>query len=261
MSAWNVDVYTKFLDLRTRPARDLLAVIPSSFQPKIVYDLGCGPGNSTVLLKNRWPAASVIGVDSSVEMLKKACAEHPDILFTAGDIDHFSSPEKVDCLFANASLHWCDDHEVLIPKLTKNMSEGGIFAIQMPNNFHFPTHQAAVKLLENHVEWKKHLNKLIYGSMTKPRYLLSEYYDLFTVAGMHSIQCWETEYYQRMPDYRGIFDWVSGTALRSLLAAMDEENRKKFADAYVDAISNCYPIQADGSVLLPFRRVFIVATK
>ena len=261
MSAWNVDIYSKFLDLRTRPARDLLAAIPASFQPKIVYDLGCGPGNSTVLLKNRWPEANVTGVDSSAEMLKKASSEHPDICFTTGDIEHFSSSEKVDCLFANASLHWCDTHEILIPKLVKTIHDGGFFAMQMPNNFHAPTHQVAVQVLQSHAEWHQYLDKLIYGPMAKPRYLLSEYYDLLTVSGMHAIQCWETEYYQKMPNYRGIFDWVSGTVLRSLLAKMDDVTRKKFADAYVDTISNAYPLQADGSVLPPFRRVFVVAAK
>ena len=116
-NAWNAKIYSQFLDLRTRPARDLLSAIPDSFQPKTVYDLGCGPGNSTILLKDRWPHAEIVGLDSSLDMLEEAKTSYPDINFIEGDIAHFSPREKIDCLFANASLQWLDEHEVLIPKL------------------------------------------------------------------------------------------------------------------------------------------------
>src|SRR5688572_4859901 len=115
-TSWNAKDYSQFLDLRTQPSRDLLAAIPDSFQPRTVYDLGCGPGNSTVLLKDRWPHANVIGMDSSSDMLHEAKHTYPDIEFEKGDIAGFSPKEKIDCLFANASLQWLDHHEVLIQK-------------------------------------------------------------------------------------------------------------------------------------------------
>src|SRR5215472_5948603 len=124
-TAWNVKNYSQFLDLRTRPARDLLSAIPDSFQPHIVYDLGCGPGNSTILLKNRWPQANIIGLDSSSAMLQEAKTSYPDTHFIKGDIASFSPAEKIDCLFANASLQWLDQHEILIPKLLQLLSPGG----------------------------------------------------------------------------------------------------------------------------------------
>src|SRR5205814_7169981 len=116
---WNSEIYSQFLDLRTRPARDLLSIIPNSFQPKTVYDLGCGPGNSTALLKERWPYAVVVGVDSSPNMLKAAKAAYPNLEFIQDDIALFESAEKIDCLFANASLQWLNHHETLIPRLLK----------------------------------------------------------------------------------------------------------------------------------------------
>src|SRR3990167_7891622 len=113
MDSWNAKTYSQFLNLRTRPARDLLSGIPDSLQPKTVYDLGCGPGNSTILLKNRWPHAKIIGLDSSLNMLEKAKASYPDIDFVKADIANFSPPEKIDFLFANASLQWVDEHKIL----------------------------------------------------------------------------------------------------------------------------------------------------
>lgn len=255
---WNAKTYAQFLDLRTRPARDLLSAIPDFFQPKTIYDLGCGPGNSTILLKNRWPQAKLVGLDSSLDMLEEAKSAYPDIDFIKGDIAQFSLTEKVDCLFANASLQWLDEHEILIPKLLKLINPGGILGIQMPNNFHAPSHQVSIRILQNNPIWHPFLKKLRYGILTKPFYKLSWYYDLLAKAGASALQLWETEYFQEMADYQEIFDWVKGTGLRSVLSAMDSANQTQFANAYIKAIANEYPLQANNKILLPFRRVFMV---
>ncbi len=259
--AWNAKTYSQFLDLRTRPARDLLAAIPHSFQPKVVYDLGCGPGNSTILLKERWPHAKITGLDSSLDMLDQAKAAHPDIHFVKGDIAHFSPTEKIDCLFANASLQWLDEHEVLMAKLLQLLNPDGAFGFQMPNNFHSPSHQITLKILQSNTAWQPLLNKLRYGILTKPFYKLPWYYDLLTKLGARSLQFWETEYFQEMSHYQGIFDWVKGTGLRPVLSAMDTENQTLFSDAYVEAIANEYPMQANNKILLPFKRIFMIGYK
>jgi trans-aconitate 2-methyltransferase len=255
---WEAKTYSQFLGLRTRPARDLLAAIPDTFQPKTVYDLGCGPGNSTILLKNRWPQAKVIGLDSSPDMLNAAKAIYPAITFIQEDISSFTPIEKVDGLFANASLQWLDNHESLIPKLLQYLTVNGVLAIQMPNNFHAPTHQVTLHILQNHGVWKKLLKELRYGLLTKPFYHPPWYYDLLIKAGAKNIQLWETEYFQEMPNHQAIFDWVRGTALRPVLSAMDEASAEQFAKIYLEAIVNAYPLQINHKVLLPFSRLFIV---
>jgi trans-aconitate 2-methyltransferase len=254
---WNPEIYSQFLDLRTRPARDLLAAIPNSFQPEIVYDLGCGPGNSTILLKERWPDAAVVGLDSSPNMLKAASAAYPDLEFIEADIASFTPTEKIDCLFANASLQWLDHHETLIPRLLKLMNPAGVLAIQMPNNFHSPLHQVGIRVLQTHSSWRPFIKKLRHGLRDKPVYQLPGYYDLLMKAGVGHCLLWETEYFQEMPDYRHIFDWVKGTYLRSVLDEIENENQ--FAQAYVEAISKEYPLQANHKILLPFKRIFMIA--
>jgi trans-aconitate 2-methyltransferase len=258
IDSWNAKTYSQFLDSRTRPARDLLAAIPDSFQPNTIYDLGCGPGNSTILLKKRWPDANVVGLDSSLAMLEEAKKTYPDIHFINGDIATFSPSEKMDCLFANASLQWLDTHEILIPKLLQLINPGGVFGIQMPNNFHSPSHQVTIRILQNHVTWQPFLKNLRYGVLTKPFYNLLWYYDLLINTGAKSLQLWETEYFQEMLDYQEIFDWVKGTGLRPVLSAMDTKDQTKFADAYINAISKEYPLQKNKKILLPFRRVFMI---
>src|SRR3990167_9582613 len=157
--AWNANIYSQFIDFRTRPAGDLLAAIPNTFHPKTVYDLGCGPGNSTILLKNRWTEAKIVGLDSSVDMLNEAKTLYTEIHFIEGDIAHFEPKEKIDCLFANASLQWVDQHEKIIPKLCQFLNVGGILAVQMPNNFHSPMHQITLEILQSNKNWQSYIKR------------------------------------------------------------------------------------------------------
>lgn len=255
---WNAKIYQQFLDARTRPACDLLAAIPDSFHPQTICDLGCGPGNSTILLKNRWPQAHIIGLDSSADMLREAQERYPDIHFLQGDIAHFAPIEKMDCLFANASLQWVNDHQLIFPKLLDLINDEGILAIQMPNNFHSPSHQLIIKVLQGNAVWQPLLNNLIYGVCTEPLYQLPWYYDLLTKADAGSLQLWETEYFQEMAGYEAIFDWLKGTGLRPVLSVMDRGDQTLFASLLVKALAKAYPMQANQRVLLPYRRVFMV---
>jgi trans-aconitate 2-methyltransferase len=261
MDSWSSKNYSQFLDLRTRPARDLLASISDAINPKLVYDLGCGPGNSTILLKNRWPNAEIIGLDSSLNMLEEARVLYPDIKFIQGNIADFSPPEKIDCFFANASLQWLDDHEVLLPKLIQFLHEGGAFGIQMPNNFHSPSHQVTLKILQTNENWNSLLKQLRYGILKEPFYNLSWYYDLLIKAGAKNIQLWETEYFQQMSDHQGIFEWIKSTGLRPILTQMNSENQKNFENLYVKAVSNEYPVQVNNKIMLPFKRIFMTGYK
>jgi trans-aconitate 2-methyltransferase len=258
---WNAKIYKQFLELRTRPARDLLSAIPGSFQPTTVYDLGCGTGNSTILLQERWPDAKIVGLDSSSDMLEEAKASYPPINFIKDDIAYFSPVEKVDCLFANASLQWLDKHEILIPKLIEFINPGGIFGVQMPNNFHSPSHQITIKILQSSPDWQPFLKNLRYGVLTEPFYKLPWYYDLLIKSGIHSLHLWETEYFQEISSYQGIFDWVKGTGLRPVLSAMNTDNQTQFANTYVSAIAKEYPLQSNNKILLPFRRIFMIGSK
>ncbi|MBB71013.1 MAG: trans-aconitate methyltransferase [Legionellales bacterium] len=258
---WNADTYAKFLTARTRPARDLLAAVPQDAAPAVIYDLGCGPGNSTVLLQQRWPHATIIGLDSSSTMLEAARKDYPEIDFIEGNIEHFAPDEQIDLLFANASLHWLEDHPILFSKLTQTLNPGGTLAVQMPNNFHLPAHQITIDLLQSRETWQPLLNTLQYGALTAPRFELANYYDILSNVGLTNILLWETTYYQEMPNSEAIFEWTKGTGLRPVLSAIDPADKDEFIDLYLKAIDKAYPKQANGKVLFPFRRVFMVGMR
>src|SRR5215475_13422910 len=139
MPTWDPRQYLKFADHRLRPALDLLAQIPLE-APAAVYDLGCGPGNITRLLAERWPAARVTGIDSSPEMLTKARQEAPAIAFAQADIARWAAPAPVDLLFSNSTLQWLEDHTTLFPRLLGQLAPGGVLAVQMPHNHDAPSH-------------------------------------------------------------------------------------------------------------------------
>lgn len=258
---WDATIYSEFLDARTKPARDLLAAIPLSFSPATCHDLGCGPGNSTALLKERFPNAQIFGIDSSRDMLKKAQAEYPDIYFSEQDIGIFEPTEKIDCIFANASLHWVANHDVLLPKLAKMLTDTDILAIQMPNNFHSTAHQTALHILQSNETWKDLSNKLCYGVLTNPMYDASHYHDLLAHNKFSAILCWETTYFQEMNDHIAIFNWIKGAGLRPALVQMNKQHLNQFEKIYVEMLQEKYPTQTNGKILFPFRRLFLIGIK
>ncbi len=258
---WNAKRYSQFSVARTRPASDLLSAIPESLNPNLIYDLGCGPGNSTILLKDRWPNARVIGIDSSQDMLKQARSQYPQLDFLEGNIAEFSAAEKIDLIFANASLHWVDQHETVIPNLIHSLNHQGILAIQMPNNFHRPSHQITIQILQNNQAWKPFLKELQYTALSTPRFQFAFYYNLLIQSELTQLNLWETEYYQEMPNHQSIYDWTSGTGLRPVLSALDSHDKPLFVKQYIDELTKAYPLQPNGKVLFPFRRIFMVGIK
>lgn len=256
---WDPKTYSQFLDARTKPARDLLSAISETVKPNLIYDLGCGPGNSTILLSKRWPKAKIVGIDSSEEMLKLARSKYSQIEFILADIAHFSIPEKSDLIFANASLQWIDNHEPLVPNLVSQLNHQGILAIQMPNNFHCPSHQITIQILKNHPNWKSLLKNLRYSVLTTSLYKMADYYNFLITSGLTNLILWETEYYQEMENHHAIFEWASGTGLRPILSKMDEANKALFVKKYVDQLAYAYP--SNGKVLFPFKRIFMVGSK
>jgi trans-aconitate 2-methyltransferase len=250
MPTWDDAQYLKFVDARTRPARELLSRVPLPAAARVI-DLGCGPGNSTALLQARWPAARITGVDSSAEMLRSARAELTGVEWVQEDVRTYRAEGKVDVLFANAVLHWLPDHESLFPALLAQLRAGGALAVQMPYNFEEPSHRLMRELPG---PWAARLSALRDSTpVASPTF----YYDLLAPHAT-SVDLWQTRYEQVMPDANGIVEWVKGTGLRPYLEALDESERAAYLKAYERAIDAAYPARSDGRRLFSFPRLFIV---
>ena len=253
-NAWNPDQYLKGAmgDLRTRPALDLLARIPAE-DPKVIYDLGCGPGNSTAPLKARWPDARVIGLDNSESMLERARANHPELEFVLGDIAEFAPEAPADVIFANASIHWVYDHEALFRRLLDALRPGGCIAVQQPNNFRAPSHTLIGDIASEEPYREQLLSRLVGDFVQAPSF----YHGLLRAVCDH-VDVWETICQQALQGEDAVFEWVRGTALLPVERHLDALDFDEFVAIYKKRLREAYPVAPDGLVLFPFRRMFVV---
>lgn len=253
MPEWDPNQYLKYGNERTRPAFDLLARIDLE-SPSNIIDLGCGPGNSTALLHARWPEARIEGLDSSPAMIAAASKDYPHLTWTVADIAAWQPDRRYDLIFSNAALHWVPDHAAMIPHLFSQLADGGVLAIQMPAHFQSPVHRILIETAA-HPDW----NELTGSARSAIRVERpSFYYDLLSPLASR-IDLWETEYIHHLKSHHEIIEWMRGTALRPFLEALTEELRPIFENQILDALRNAYPMQKDGSLLFPFRRLFIVS--
>ncbi|MGB7098982.1 MAG: trans-aconitate 2-methyltransferase [Xanthobacteraceae bacterium] len=255
MEDWNARQYLKFEDERTRPPRDLLAQVPLQ-RPRLVVDLGCGPGNSTELLVERFPQSEVIGLDSSPDMLRKARERLPQCKFVEADIATWTPEEHTDLLFANAALQWVPDHPRVLRRLLEALPPGGVLAVQMPDNTNEPANMLQLEVAGGG-PWAAKLKTAVpRGEMLSP----DAYYDLLKPISTH-FDIWHTVYNHAMADPQAIVEWFKGSSLQPYLSLLDAGMREQFLGAYTEKVAEAYHPRADGKVLLKFPRLFIVAAR
>lgn len=255
MANWDSVQYLRFATERSRPARDLLARVPLE-APGRVYDLGCGAGNITRLLAERWPAAEVIGVDSSPEMLAKARASDSGaIRWEEADIGTWTPAKPADLFYSNAALQWLPDHGQLFPRLAGLLAPGAVLAVQMPRNQSEPSHALMFDTVEDG-PWAARLRPLM---RRQPVAAPGAYYDWLSPVVLR-LEVWETIYWQVLDGDNPVVEFTKGTALRPFLEALEGDERRAFLDAYATRIRAAYPPRSDGRTLFPFRRLFILAT-
>jgi len=256
MPAWDPNLYLRYAHERARPAADLIAQIRLE-TPTHIVDLGCGPGNSTEQLRQRWPHAAVTGVDNSPEMLAEAKAKYPDGQWILCDIEGWKPEPAVDLIFSNAAFHWVPGHATLFRSLIGGVSQGGALAAQMPNNFHSAVHSVMQDVATaGDPRWSKALASAPGSFTVQPA---AFYYE---VLRKHSsrVDIWETEYQHVMDGPKAIFDWIRGTGMRPYLDRLaDDEQRQLFEEMCLEGFQEAYPPNDQGKVLFPFRRTFIVA--
>lgn len=252
---WDPSVYLQFSDERLRPALDLLARVPLQ-NPRGVIDLGCGAGNVTALLHQRYPQAKVLGVDASEPMLEKARAAAPACTFAQADIATFRPAEPPDLIYSNAALHWLSDHETLFPALLAQLAPRGVLAVQIP-----AMHAAPIRALQYEVAADGPWAALLAGVESAPPILPpARYWDLLAPL-CASLDLWETIYTHALKGEDAAVQWAMGTSLRPFLAALPEEMRPAFLAAYRKRVNAAYPRRAEGTTLLPFRRLFLVGRR
>lgn len=256
MAEWSSKVYLEFERERTRAARDLLAHIEKT-PAGGVFDLGCGPGNSTELLCSAFPYSTVVGIDLSADMLASARKRLPCAHFVEGDIETWRPSAPAALIFANASLQFVADHRERLVQLVDYLADGGVLAAQMPDNIHEISH-ALMRMVAADGPWADRLvpiakTRMLVGS-------LESYYELLQNR-CAQLDIWHTTYVHPLKSVDDIVRWFEGSALRPFLDALDHGEQQAFVARYRDALADAYPLQSDGRVLLRYPRLFIVLRK
>ena len=256
--SWSPAQYQRFADERGRPFFDLLGQVRAT-DPGYVVDLGCGPGTLTAALLQRWPGALVEGVDSSPAMLDTAATRAvPDRLaFTLADLRAWVPRRPVNVLISNATLQWVGGHADLLPRLVACLDDGGWLAFQVPGNGDAPAHAILTELSAS-PRWRTQLE----GTGRDPAWVLSPagYLTLLTDLGC-SVDAWETTYLHVLRGTDAVLEWMKGTALRPAIDALAGDDRDVFLAEYASRLRDAYPERPGGEVILPFRRIFVVATR
>jgi trans-aconitate 2-methyltransferase len=255
---WDPQEYLRFSDERGRPFRDLLARVPAE-APGFVVDLGCGPGNLTATLADRWPDAEVLGLDSSAEMIERArdgdgSARQERLSFIEADLATWRPERPVDVLISNATFQWVPGHLDLLNDLVGLVRPGGWIAFQVPGNFGEPSHTELAAVCMS-PRWRE---RLAGAGLASPWVAEPDAYLERLAPHASHLDVWETTYFQVLGGEDAVLRWVSGTALRPVLSELDEAEQAEFLEEYGARLRASYPRQVFGTVL-PYRRIFAVA--
>lgn len=258
VGAWDPALYLRYGDDRSRPFADLMARV-RAVSPAVVVDLGCGEGSLTARLAQRWPGARVTGIDSSATMLAAATAhaEPGRVGFAHGDVRDWRPPDPVDVLVTNAVLQWVPGHDRLLAEWPSHLAPGGWLAVQVPGNFGSPTHVLLGELCRS-PRWVEQVGDVPRGTgaVLEP----GGYFDVLTGAGL-AADVWETTYLHVLTGSDPVLAWVRATQLRPVLAVLGQDDAAEFTAAYAAALREAYPERADGTTVLPFRRIFAVGSR
>lgn len=250
---WNPDVYLAFADHRGRPFFELVSRVAAD-APRRVVDLGCGPGNLTETLAQRWPGAVLEAVDSSPEMV--AAARERGLDAVVGGIAEWVPKPDTDVVVSNAALQWVPTHVELLERWATTVPSGAWIAFQVPGNFDAPSHRA-VREVARRPQFADALQDMPWReehTVEEP----TRYADLLTDAGC-AVDAWETTYVHQLTGETPVLDWITGTALTQVRSRLTDEAWEQYRQDIIPLLAEAYPARADGTTFFPFRRIFVVA--
>ena len=264
--SWNPGQYLKFADHRLRPALDLMGRIPLE-NPQVIYDLGCGAGNVTRLLADRWPEADVVGMDNSPEMLERSASSESDgfrgrVRWQMGDLADWQPDAAPSIFYSNAVLQWVPDHAELVPRLWGMLPAWACFAVQVPLSWDMRSHHLMRETLADGGPGGSALGSKELRTAVGNRWVQDPdfYYDLLAADSAH-LDVWTTEYQHVLTGEDAVLEWVTSTGLRPILNGLEDGEREVYLEEYRRRLNVEYPRRADGVTLYPFRRLFFVAVR
>jgi len=256
MKKWNAEKYLLYVNERTQPAIDLASQIYLDY-PVSILDIGCGPGNSTAVLAQRYPNADILGIDNSGEMINAACKNYPNLKFQRFDAEKDLTllGHAYDVVFSNACIQWLPNHAKLIKDLMHILKSGGVLAVQLPMIWEEPLHKD-LEALASSEKWAAEMHVLDCF-----HHLSYEEYFNILAENASDFRAWETVYMHRMKSHMSILEWYRSTGMLPYLSALPADRKDSFEEDYLDRLKDSYSTQNNGEILFRFPRFFFVAVK
>ena len=256
MKPWSPEKYLAYADLHSQAIEDLVRRVEIE-NPRMIADLGCGPGNSTEFAAARWPDAEITGVDLSKEMLEKGQAKHPNWHWVLAGIEGFHPAEPFDVVISCAALQWLHHHERLLPQLWGLVRDGGALAVQMPANQESPLHRAVFQTADSET-WRSFTGQSRAMLNFQPPV---EYFSILSPLAK-CVDIWETIYYHEMRSLDDLLDWAKTTVMRPFFDKIpDATKQNNFVADVKRACADAYPTTNRGTILYIQKRLFFIAYK
>ncbi|PZR29785.1 MAG: trans-aconitate methyltransferase [Citrobacter freundii] len=254
---WDPDKYNQFKNIRYKPFFDLADLITPGGLENCV-DIGCGTGEQTKILSERFPDASFLGIDPSPEMLAKSREfESSNLRFEQATVEDFISSRKAqrwDLIFSNAALQWSNDHEKLFPQLIGLLSDEGQLAIQMP----VQKENVLNRLLTDLAGERPFVDYLKGWKRESPLLSIDQYAQIMFEHGLSDIQLIQKVYPIIADSEEKLFDFISGSALIPYLERMKEEEEEEFIEAYKSRIRDAF---RNFPAIYAFKRLLLYGKK
>ena len=259
MPAWDPELYLRFAREREIACHDLARrTADRAATPWFVVDLGCGPGNSTKILRNLYPRAQIFGVDNDPEMLAKANRDRINARFVKGDLATYQPETPPNLIFSNAAIQWVPDHSALFERLMGLLAKGGWLAVQIPDHLDSDAHRLMAETARDE-RWRDRLEGVRDGNLTTQT--AEQLYDLVAPHASEA-EAWRTDYLHVLPSADAIAEWYRGSGMRPYLEALaDDAEREAFVAALTEKLRNAYRPATDGKVVFTFRRSFVLARR
>ena len=252
---WNPEIYNTFKSIRYQPFYDLISLISDENLNNCV-DIGCGTGEQTAILSEKFKQASFLGIDSSTEMLEKSKdLEHENLRFEQTTIEEFAdSDSKYDLIFSNAALQWSDNHVELFPKLISKLNDNGQFAIQMPCQ----KENILNIILSELVQEQPYSDFLSGYHQESPLLSIDEYVKIMFDEGLKDLNISLRVYPIYANNETELYNFISGSALIPYMERLTVHEQELFVKEFLRRIKNYFePFPA----IYSFKRLLIYGRK
>lgn len=258
--AWDPAQYDRFKAERSQPFVDLAALALPVAPGGRVVDLGCGTGELTATLVDRFHAAEVVGLDNAEPMLAEARPRADDggrLRFAAADIATWSDADAWDAVLSNAALQWVPGHADVLARWAASLRPGGTLAVQVPANHDHPSHTVAAEVAASPAFAADFPAgpppDPVAGNVLAPEAYAVLLHDL----GLVDVHVRLQVYNHLLDSTADVVEWVKGTSLTRFKALLPPDRFAAFVDTYRSALVTRLGERAP--FLYPFKRILFRA--